>query len=78
MEPHCLANEFCFPQPPSPGALPVALGVLTAPYTSSPRQKTILAPCGISQLCSVAKLKGQQISASTVFMLSGTETMCQL
>lgn len=57
----------------------MALEVLTAPYTSSPHQKTIFEPCGISQLCSVAELKGQQISTSTVFMLSGTETLlCQL
>lgn len=40
--------------------------------------KTIPAPCGISQPYSVAELKGQQISTSTVFMLSGTETPCQL
>lgn len=40
--------------------------------------KTIPAPCGISQPCSVAELKGHQISISTVFILSGTETPCQL
>lgn len=43
-----------------------------------PLPKTIPARCGISQPCSLAELKGQQISASTVFMLSGTETQCQL
>lgn len=40
--------------------------------------KTIPAPCGISQPCCVAELKGQQISTSTMFMLSGTESLCQL
>lgn len=42
-----------------------------------PKRK-IPAPCGISLPCSVVELKGQQISTSTVFMVSGMETLSRL